>query len=64
MFDKLKAQGLPFCMISGDWLKKWSKFLYNKESISYMPKGHPLPLSIENRILLDGNKCKPNLVKN
>ncbi len=29
-----------------------------------MPKGFPLPLSIDNKVLLDGNKCKPNLVKN
>jgi hypothetical protein len=64
MLDKLKAQNLPFCMISASWIKKWSNFLYNKDKISYMPKGYPLPLSIDNKSLLEGNKCKPNLVKN
>jgi len=64
MLDKLTAQGLPFCMISASWIKKWSNFLYAKEFINYMPKGSPLPLSIDNKPLLEGNKCKPNLVKN
>ncbi len=55
---------MPYCMISVHWIKRWSNFLYGKESFSYMPKGYPLPLSIDNKYLLDGNKCKPNLVKN
>jgi hypothetical protein len=51
-------------MISANWIKRWSNFLYNKDTFAYMCKGHPLPLSIDNKLLLDGNKCKSNLVKN
>ena len=62
--DKIKGQAIPYCMISAGWIKKWSNFLYNRDSLAYMPKGYPLPLSIDNKVLLDGNKCKANLIKN
>jgi hypothetical protein len=29
-----------------------------------MMKGYPFPPSIDNKVLLEGNKCKPGLVKN
>lgn len=62
--DKLRAESLPFCMISSVWIKKWSSYLYSSERFAYMPKGFPLPPAIDNKPLLDGNKCKPSLVRN
>lgn len=64
MYDKLRSDSLPYCMISSSWIKKWSNYLYNKERFTYMHKGYPMPPPIDNKPLLDGNKCKPNLVKN
>jgi hypothetical protein len=63
-FDKLRAENLPYCMISSNWIKKWSNYLYNHDRFAYMCKGYPLPPSIDNKALLEGNKCKANLVKN
>jgi hypothetical protein len=64
VYDRLKGQNIPFCMISSNWIKRWSAFLYSREPLAYMPKGHSFPLTIDNRVLLEGNKCRPNLVKN
>ncbi len=64
MYDKLKGANMPHCMISAPWIKKWSDYLYNKVEFSYMMKGYPFPQSIDNKILLEGSKCKPNLIKN
>lgn len=64
MYDKLKGQSMPLCMIAASWVKKWFNFLYNKDTIAYMPKGYPLPLSIDNKVLLNGNKCKKDLTRN
>jgi|JI9StandDraft_2_1071091.scaffolds.fasta_scaffold154524_1 hypothetical protein len=64
MYDRLKGMHLPYCMISASWIKKWSNFLYNKQNYAYMSKGYPLPLSIDNKCLLEGNKCRNNLVRN
>ena len=63
-FDKLKGKSIPLCMVSCVWLKKWSNFLYNKSRFGYMAKGYPFPPSIDNKVLLDGAKCKLNLVRN
>lgn len=63
-YDKLKASTLPYCMISSNWIKKWSSYLYNNGSFAYMSKGYPLPPFIDNKSLLEGNKCKNNLKKN
>lgn len=62
--DKLQAKSLPYCMISSGWIKKWSSYLYSHDRFAYMPKGFPLPPPIDNKSLLEGNKCKPNLVRN
>jgi hypothetical protein len=51
-------------MISNVWIKKWMSFLYGKGSFSYFTKGHPMPGPIDNKSLLDGQKCKSNLHKN
>lgn len=50
-------------MIASGWIKKWSSYLYNNERLAYMPKGHPMPPPIDNKPLLEGNKCKPNLTR-
>lgn len=63
-FDKLRGDNIPYCMIASSWIQKWSNYLYNLEGFAYMPRGHPLPPPIDNKTLLEGNKCKPNLVKN
>ena len=31
---------------------------------NYSFKGHPFPGPIDNKSILDGNKCRPNLIKN
>lgn len=51
-------------MISSAWIKKWTNFLYSKTSPGYFSKGYPFPGSIDNKVLLDGQKCKSNLQKN
>ncbi len=51
-------------MISSVWIKKWMNFLYKKAQFAYCPKGNPMPGSIDNKNLLDGQKCKANLHKN
>jgi hypothetical protein len=51
-------------MISNVWIKKWMSFLYGKGTLGYLAKGHPMPGPIDNRILLDGQKCRSNLQKN
>lgn len=51
-------------MISNVWIKKWMNFLYGKGSIGYFSKGHPMPGPIDNKNLLDGQKCRSNLQKN
>ncbi len=52
------------CMISSLWIKPWMKFLYSKEAYGYLSKGHPMPGPIDNKTLLDGQKCRINLQKN
>lgn len=64
MYDRLKGVNLPYCMISAAWISKWSNYLYNRQNCPYMPKGYPLPPLIDNKVLLEGNKCKNNLVRN
>ena len=64
MYDKLRADNLPYCMVASAWIKKWSNYLYNHSGFAYMPKGYPLPPSIDNKSLLEGNKCKSNLIRN
>ena len=49
------------CMISHHWIKTWIKFLYGKDNSGYLSKGHPMPGPIDNKNLLDGQKCKANL---
>lgn len=51
-------------MISNVWIKNWMSFLYGKGTLGYLAKGHPMPGPIDNRILLDGQKCRSNLQKN
>lgn len=51
-------------MISYNWIKKWMNFLYKKGDFAYFSKGYPMPGSIDNKSLLDGQKCKSNLHKN
>ena len=51
-------------MISMTWLKKWSNYLYINDTFSYFHKGYPIPPAIDNKDLLENNKCRPNLVKN
>lgn len=51
------------CMVSHAWIKKWIKFLYGKDSETgknsgYMSKGDPMPGPIDNKVLLDGQKCR------
>ena len=62
--DRLKGKNLPLCMVASVWLQKWSNFLYNKGRFGYMSKGHPLPPPIDNKALLDGSKCRSNLIRN
>jgi hypothetical protein len=50
-------------MVSHAWIKKWIKFLYGKDSETgknsgYMSKGDPMPGPIDNKVLLDGQKCR------
>ena len=51
-------------MVSHQWIKKWMSFLYKKGESGYLSKGNPLPGSIENKILLDGGKCRKDLHRN
>ena len=51
-------------MVSNVWLKKWMSFLYGKGNLGYLAKGHPMPGPIDNKSLLDGQKCRANLIKN
>lgn len=51
-------------MVAAKWIKRWSDYLYNKKSLGYFSKGYPLPGPIDNKSLLDGQKCKPDLKKN
>lgn len=51
-------------MISQSWIKKWINFLYKKADFAYSCKGYPMPGPIDNKNLLEGQKCKANLHKN
>lgn len=51
-------------MISQNWIKKWMNFLYKKSDFAYFSKGYPMPGPIDNKALLEGQKCKANLHKN
>ncbi len=51
-------------MISQSWIKKWINFLYKKTDFAYSCKGYPMPGPIDNKNLLEGQKCKANLHKN
>lgn len=61
-YEKQKAS--CHCMVSNVWLKKWIDFLYKKGEFAYFYQGHPFPGPIDNKVLLDGQKCRPNLQKN
>jgi hypothetical protein len=51
-------------MVSNQWIKKWMSFLYGKGTIGYFSKGNPMPGPIDNKNLLDDQKCRANLRKN
>ena len=53
-----------YCMVSIDWINKWSNFLYRRDRPNYLGKGWPLPGKIDNKTIMEGKKCKPYLVQN
>lgn len=61
-YEKIKSS--CYCMVSNIWIKRWMNFLYAKGTIGYFSKGHPMPGPIDNKSLLDGQKCRTNLQKN
>ena len=52
-----------YCMISCQWLNKWTEYLYKKRDERYIVKGNPDPGAITNSVLLEGTKCKQDLKK-
>lgn len=51
-------------MVSNEWIKKWTTFLYKKGQFAYFSKGFPFPGPINNKVLLNGTKCRVDLKKN
>jgi len=51
-------------MLSIEWVNRWSKFVYSRDSPNYSSKGWPLPGKIDNKTIMDGKQCKPYLVLN